>query len=149
MSLKNKIEYPKISNKDLSKKITKNGIILEYKRYNILISCIVDMDGIYLDYFTSQNDTNEARAPKGLAYNYLYQVVEYITKNKMIMKYVKCEEITLTPGDISPKHLVYNKEKLINYYKSIGFNYDKCECKQTIKSFLEIAKLKLLTLNYE
>jgi hypothetical protein len=134
------IKYPKIEREDfiIERDNDETTEYIELKKSNVLISFVVDDDGIYIDLFDSQDDNKKPRAPKGLAYSYLYQCIKLIKNNPIIdNKYV-----SLTAGNISPKHLKFDINKLKSYYRSIGFNFNGDGGRQTIKSFLKIGKTK-------
>jgi hypothetical protein len=135
------IKYPKIERDDfiIERDNDETTEYIELKKDNILISFVVDDDGIYIDLFDSQDDNKKPRAPKGLAYSYLYQCIKLI-KNEFL-KY-KLKYVSLTAGNISPKHLKFDINKLKSYYRSIGFNFNGDGGSQTIKSFLKIGKTK-------
>jgi len=125
---------------------TENVISIAYYKYNLEINFEVEKDQIYLAYFNSQRNEKKPRAPKGLALYYLKQLVEQITK-RFSKRYGLLNEdsrLTLLAGDIHPKHLKFNFDKLQRYYKSLGFQFDddREDGQQTIKNFLKVVKPK-------
>ena len=144
------VNYPKLKLKrDCEIKYYKydKSRTIRFYKYNLEINFEIEKNQIYLAYFNSQRDEKQHRAPKGLALYYLKQLVEQILKRYSQKKYGLLSEkslLTLLAGNISPKHLKFDINKLKGYYKSIGFKFDddSDDGEQTIENFLKVAKPK-------
>ena len=123
------------------------AVSLYFHKYNLEIDFEIEKDLIYLGYYNSQRNEKKPRAPRGVALYYLKQLVEQILKRYSHKKYGLLNEdskLALLAGDIAPKHLNFDIEKLKSYYKSLGFKFrgKSCDGKQKIKNFLKVAKSK-------